>query len=157
MNEKVKMPQGQETAACEYIINGGKLLAVILRTAYSSQGIEFFTPNEFSQQLGYMNRPQGYVIAPHVHNPVTREVQFTKEVLFIKSGKVRVDFYDDGQHYLESRLLHQGDVILLAFGGHGFEMLEATEMIEVKQGPYAGESDKTRFDPISPESIRLDK
>lgn len=30
--------------------------------------------------------------------------------------------------------------------GHGFEILEETEMIEVKQGPYAGEQDKTRFD-----------
>jgi mannose-6-phosphate isomerase-like protein (cupin superfamily) len=96
-----------------------------------------------------MNRPQGYVIPPHVHNPVPREVHFTKEVLFIKSGKVRVDFYDDDQTYLDSRILETGDVLLLAYGGHGFEMLEPTEMIEVKQGPYAGELDKTRFQGIT--------
>jgi len=137
------------------IEQNGKILAVILSSNHYRKGIEFFTPNDFSQQLGYMNRPQGYVIPPHVHNPVPREVQFTKEVLFIKSGKVRVDFYDDHQNYLESRILHQGDVILLAFGGHGFEMLEPTEMIEVKQGPYAGEADKTRFEPISADQIRL--
>jgi mannose-6-phosphate isomerase-like protein (cupin superfamily) len=97
------------------------------------------------------------VIPPHVHNPVPREVQFTKEVLFIKSGKVRVDFYDDEQNYLESRILSAGDVILLAYGGHGFEMLEQTEMIEVKQGPYAGEADKTRFEPIPAGKVRLPK
>lgn len=129
----------------ENITHAGRTLAVLLRTTYQDQGIKFFTPDEFSQQLAYMNRPAAYVIAPHVHNPVPREVQFTKEVLFIKSGKVRVDFYDDDQNYLESRILNQGDVILLAFGGHGFEMLEASEIIEVKQGPYAGENDKTRF------------
>jgi mannose-6-phosphate isomerase-like protein (cupin superfamily) len=157
VDEKFNEPQTQGGGVCESIVNGGKSLAVILRTTFCRQGIEFFTPNEFSQQLGYMSRPQGYVIAPHVHNPVPREVQFTKEVLFIKSGKVRVDFYDDDQNYLESRLLYQGDVILLAFGGHGFEMIEASEMIEVKQGPYAGEADKTRFDPISADSIRLNK
>ena len=139
----------------ENILNEGKILAVVLRTNHHADGIEFFTPNDFSQQLGYMNRPQGYVIPPHVHNPVPREVQFTKEVLFIKSGRVRVDFYDDDQNYLESRILEQGDVILLAFGGHGFEMLEPTEMIEVKQGPYAGEADKTRFEPISADQVRL--
>lgn len=133
----------------------GFLLAIILSRSYQSQGIEFFTPDDFSQQLGYMNRPQGYVIPPHVHNPVSREVQFTKEVLFIKSGKVRVDFYDEDQNYLKSRILHQGDVILLAFGGHGFEMLMPTEMIEVKQGPYAGEADKTRFPPIPADQLRL--
>ena len=128
---------------------------MLLRTTYQAGGIQFFTPNDFSQQLAYMNRPEGYVIAPHVHNAVPREVQFTKEVLFIKSGKVRVDFYDDDQIYLESRILQQGDVILLAFGGHGFEMLEASEIIEVKQGPYAGEADKTRFTPVFAEKIRI--
>jgi mannose-6-phosphate isomerase-like protein (cupin superfamily) len=139
----------------EKICHYNQTLAVLLRTNHHADGIAFFTPDDFSQQLGYMNRPQGYVIPPHVHNPVPREVQFTKEVLFIKSGKVRVDFYDDDQNYLERRILHQGDVILLAFGGHGFEMLEPTEMIEVKQGPYAGEADKTRFDPIPANQIRL--
>jgi hypothetical protein len=139
----------------EHITNGDRTLALILRSSYRADGIQFFTPNDFSQQLAYMNRPQGYMIAPHVHNAIPREVQFTKEVLFIKSGKVRVDFYDDDQNYLESRIVTVGDVILLAFGGHGFEMLEASEIIEVKQGPYAGEADKTRFSPVPAQQIRL--
>jgi len=141
----------------EDILHNGKLLALILRTSFRTEGIRFFTPDDFSQQLGYMNRPKGYVIPPHVHNAVTRSVQYTKEVLFIRSGKVRVDFYDDEQNYLESRVLGTGDVILLAFGGHGFEMLEASEMIEVKQGPYAGDADKTRFSPIPGGKIRVPK
>lgn len=139
----------------EHINHNGQMLALILRTNYHTEGISFFTPNEFSQQLGYMNRPTGYVIPPHVHNPVTREVHFTKEVLFIKSGKVRIDFYDDDQNYLESSILAQGDVILLAFGGHGFEMLEPSEMIEVKQGPYAGDQDKTRFEANLPAQLKF--
>ena len=121
------------------------LLAIIIYHDYKENGIQFFTPGEFSQQLAYMNRPKGYIIDPHVHNPVKREVHYTQEVLLIKSGKVRVDFYDDDKKYLENRVLQKGDVILLAGGGHGFEMLEETEMIEVKQGPYVGEQDKTRF------------
>lgn len=139
------------------ILHNGRLLALILRAGYRSDGIRFFTPDDFSQQLGYMNRPRGYVIPPHVHNPVQRSVHYTKEVLFIRSGKLRVDFYDDDQNYLESRILEAGDVILLAFGGHGFEMLEPTEMIEVKQGPYAGDADKTRFAPIPAGKVRLTK
>jgi len=137
------------------IINKGKTLAIIMRTTYKEKGINFFTPNEFSQQLAYMNHPSGYEIQPHLHNAVQREVQFTKEVLFIKSGKVRVDFYDDEKNYLESRILVSGDVILLAFGGHGFEMIDDSEIIEVKQGPYAGEADKTRFEPISNDQIKI--
>lgn len=130
----------------EEIFNGGSLQALILRASYKRDGIEFFTPDHFSQQLAYMKRPTGYQIQPHVHNPVPREVMFTKEVLFIKSGVVRVDFYTDEQQYFESSVLYMGDVLLLAFGGHGFEVLQEAEIIEVKQGPYAGESDKTRFE-----------
>lgn len=137
----------------EQISNDGKVFSIIVRSEYQQQGIHFFTPNDFSQQLAYMHRPQGYVIAPHVHNPVARAVAFTKEVLFIRSGRVRVDFYDDQQQYLESRIVGRGDVILLAFGGHGFEMLEDSEIIEVKQGPYAGELDKTRFSPVSADRV----
>ena len=139
----------------EYIVHAGRTLAVLLHANYRHEGIQFFTPGDFSQQLGYMNRPRGYVIPPHVHNRVAREVHYTNEVLFIKSGKVRVDFYDVDQTYLDSRILRAGDVLLLAFGGHGFEMLEPTEMIEVKQGPYAGEADKTRFIGILAEQARI--
>ena len=137
------------------IKHGNLLLGIIIRHNYYSEGIKFFTPHDFSQQLGYMNRPKGYIIPPHIHNSVVREVHFTKEVLFIKSGKVRVDFYDDRQNYLESCILNQGDVILLAFGGHGFEMIEESEIIEVKQGPYACDSDKTRFSPVEVNKILI--
>ncbi|OQX06227.1 MAG: hypothetical protein BWK73_31440 [Thiothrix lacustris] len=125
-------------------------LAIILRRNFQTDGIHFFTPDDFSQQLAYMNRPSGYVIQPHVHNSVKREVHFTKEVLLVRSGKVRVDFYDDAQHYLASRVLDAGDVILLAYGGHGFTMIEPSEIIEIKQGPFAGDGDKTRFTPMLP-------
>jgi mannose-6-phosphate isomerase-like protein (cupin superfamily) len=129
----------------ETIKKGEQLLAVIVSGRFREPGIHFFTPNDLSQQLAYMRHPAGKVIDPHVHNPVSRNVHFTQEVLLIKKGRLRVDFYDDQQTYLESRILEEGDVILLATGGHGFEVLEEIEMIEVKQGPYAGDQDKTRF------------
>lgn len=139
----------------ERIFHQDQELALVVRSQYHAEGIQFFTPSTYSQQIGYMNRPKGYVIAPHVHKPVTREVQYTKEVLFIKSGKVRVDFYSDAQEYLESTILSKGDIILLAYGGHGFVMLEPTEIVEVKQGPYAGDQDKTRFESVPEEKIKM--
>jgi mannose-6-phosphate isomerase-like protein (cupin superfamily) len=82
-------------------------------------------------------------------------VYYTQEVLFIKRGKLRVDFYDKNQIYLESYVLETGDAILLASGGHGFEVLEEVEVIEVKQGPYCGENDKTRFTGITAPSQKF--
>lgn len=141
----------------DHIFHNKELLSIIIRSNYEQNGIKFFTPNDFSQQLGYMKREKGYVIDPHIHRPVNREVHFTKEVLFIKTGKVRVDFYDDLQNYLESRILLKGDVILLAKGGHGFTMLDKSEIIEVKQGPYLGDEDKSRFKPLADNKIKIIK
>ena len=139
----------------EKITNQEQLLAIIISHRFNESGIHFFTPDELSQQLAYMHHPTGKVIQPHVHNPVIREVTYTQEVLFIKSGKLRVDFYNDQQEYLDSRILEAGDVILLVTGGHGFEVLEEIEMIEVKQGPYVGEQDKTRFVGITAEEAKI--
>jgi mannose-6-phosphate isomerase-like protein (cupin superfamily) len=134
---------------------GDQLLAVIVSRDFNEAGIHFFTPDDLSQQLAYMRHPAGKIIDPHIHNPVSRNVHYTQEVLFIKRGRLRVDFYDNEQRYIESRVLQGGDVILLATGGHGFEVLEEIEMIEVKQGPYAGDNDKTRFHGISAEQVTI--
>jgi len=137
----------------EEITYNNQLLAIIISNKYSEPGINFCTPNDFSQQLAFMKHPVGKIIQPHIHNPVPREVHYTKETLFIRKGKLRVDFYSEQQEYIVSRMLETGDVILLSEGGHGFEVLEEIEMIEVKQGPYAGDKDKIRFEPVDIKKI----
>ena len=41
--------------------------------------------------------------------------------------------------------VQEGDFVLLLGGGHGIKFREDTILLEVKQGPYKGESEKTRF------------
>jgi len=125
----------------------GELIALIIGSRFEKDGIEFFTPDDFSQQVAYMHHQKGTVILPHVHNRIDRKVHLTQEVLFVRKGRVRVDLYSAARTFIASAELEIGDVILLASGGHGFTMLEPTEMIEVKQGPYVGDADKTRFAP----------
>ena len=137
----------------EYVRNKKTIIAIIIRNSFSKDGIEFFTPQEFSQQLGYMKRPKGYIIKPHIHCQIPREISTTQEVLFIKKGKIRVDFYDDNKKYIVSVILLKGDFIMLISDGHGFFMLEESEIIEVKQGPYLEETDKEKFEPISDDNI----
>lgn len=126
--------------------DNGSIMAVVIKDSCDLDGVKFLTPDDYSQQLAFMHHPQGHVILPHVHNVVKREILYTKEVLIIKKGVIRCDFYDDNKNYLKSIQLEKGDIILLVSGGHGFECIEETIMIEVKQGPYAGEGDKTRFE-----------
>ena len=129
----------------ETITYGLEPIALIIRAGYNEPGINFFTPGSFSQQVAYMKHPKGHKISAHVHNMITRQVLYTQEVLFIRHGKLKVKLYASGKEYIGERILGTGDLILLCGGGHSFEMMEETAMIEVKQGPYAGDGDKTRF------------
>jgi len=129
----------------EQIKINNQIVAIIIYNEFNKDGIQFFTPGDFSQQLGYMKHKKGYIIQNHIHILHAREIRYTQETLIIKRGHVRVDFFTDDKCYLTSRELNTGDVILLASGGHGFEFLEETEIIEIKQGPYCGDQDKIHF------------
>lgn len=142
--------------AIEFIRDNDVIMAIIIHHGHQVNGIDFVTPDNFSQQLAYMHHPAGKVIQPHIHKLLKREVAYTQEVLVIQRGKLRVDFYSPDQVYLHSRILCAGDTILLASAGHGFEILEEIEMVEIKQGPYSGEdADKIRFAPVLPDKLNI--
>ena len=125
----------------------GSCLAIIIRSNYSPDGTTFFSEPQYSQQIGIIKYPKTGEIKPHYHNELSREVTYTQEVLVVRKGSMRVDLYDKKLDFVQSETLHQSDAIFLISGGHGFEMLEDCEMLEVKQGPYNGvKSDKTHFE-----------
>lgn len=128
-------------------------LAMIVRSSHQASGIDFLTPDNYGQQVAYMNRPKGEVIQAHIHEPISRTLIGTQEVLYIRKGRIRVDFYESDRTYVSSMILGAGDLMLLSTGGHGFEVLEDIDMIEIKQGPFAEGRDKTRFLP-EPHEIR---
>lgn len=123
----------------------GQQLAYIVSAEWFPESTEFVTPDEFSLQMGMIVYGKGKAITPHMHLPITRQVQGTNEVVMVRSGDCEVDIYDDQRVFVASRRLVKGDVILLLGGGHGFRMNEDTVLFEVKQGPYADGRDKERF------------
>ena len=128
----------------EIIKKNKKVLAMILRKNYKNKGLKFFTPPSFSQQIALMSYNKGKLINCHYHKNISRNTLSTQEVLFIKSGKLKVLLFDKNKYYC-SKIIKSGDLILLASGGHGFKVLQKTEMIEVKQGPYSKKEDKFKF------------
>lgn len=143
-----------QTEGLEYIYHDGETYCIILRDNFQSSTLAFVTPDDFSMQLGFLPHKQGNVIQPHMHKPAAREIVYTNEVLIVKKGRVKVNLYDTEKNYLGSETLHDGDSILLNFGGHGFEVEQDTVMIEVKQGPYMGMADKERFQGVEGDSGR---
>jgi|TARA_B110000263_G_C15056485_1_gene395398 hypothetical protein len=120
-------------------------LAIIVRSQFHQEGIEFITPDDSIIQMGYMSYEKGKEIQAHIHKPFRRETYGTQEVLFVKKGKVQVDFFNTGKEHVSSKILETNDWLVLLSGGHSFKVLEDVQMIEVKNGPYAGDQDKTRF------------
>src|SRR3989344_1480124 len=119
----------------EHIQHNGDIIAVIFYNRPTDPGVHFYTDNKSTLQVGKQLRFKGEEIKPHRHLPVKMQKEETlKEVLYIESGKVKINFYNDRWEEIDSRILNQGDMILLVKGGHGFEMLEETVMVEIKEG-----------------------
>jgi len=123
-----------------------ELCAIILRSEYKNRSVCFFTPGSFSQQMGYLPHKKGDVIRPHEHRVPAETVQYTQEVLIVREGRMRVDFYDRGRRHRASEELGPGDIVMLCSGGHGFQFLEDTVLVEIKQGPYAGTRDRADYE-----------
>jgi len=125
----------------EYLKSKKKLIAIIIKNNFKKKGINFLTPNKLSLQVGYMNHNKNHKIKPHHHLKQKRVVHNTNEILYIKKGKLRVNFFLNGKKFTH-RILSSGDLIAIVSGGHGFDIIEKTEIIEVKQGPFSKKKDK---------------
>jgi len=124
------------------------LLGVILRgSTQIDHGAKFYTPNNLNFQLAQMKHKAGYQIVPHLHKNFQRVITGTTEALIVKSGKIKVNFYDLNKQYLKNAEIAGGDIIMLFQGGHGFEIIDDAEFYEIKQGPFAGtDADKEKFE-----------
>ena len=139
----------------EKVLYKNKLFALIVRRQFRKKsGINFFTSKESTQQFGFMKHKKNHIIKPHKHNKRLTKILRTTEVILLLKGTLRVDFYNDKNKYLFSKIINDGDIIMLIHGGHGFEILKNAEMIEVKQGPYLA-SDKIKFKTVDEKKIKF--
>ena len=142
----------------EKIIYKTKLLALLIKTRkIRKNGVSFISPKDFTLQTGFINRPKNHVIIPHTHKKAMRKINKTAEVLYVKDGILRVDFYNNNKKYLFSKLLKKEDLIILNDGSHGFKVVKKCKLIEIKQGPYSKSQDKVRFDAIDEKKIKIKK
>lgn len=82
------------------------------------------------------NHPKGANFDPHYHKPVKRVTQHLEECFIIKNGKIKIKLYGPDKKYFKSIYLKTGQAYLTIAGGHEIDVLEDTEMYEVKNGPY---------------------
>lgn len=130
----------------EYIKTKDNILtSIIIRRNFQPSSTTFVTGPELAQQVGFVVYPAGGVIKRHIHKNVDRQNISSSEALIVREGKLEIDIYDQNKNLVATRLLEAGDFVLMVSGGHGFRILEATILLEIKLGPYAGAADKELF------------
>ena len=111
-------------------------------------GLSFFSDDREGVQVGVWNYDTGKILAPHIHNTIEKTSNRTSEVLFVISGSIHADIYDDEENILAEFKVNTGDILVCLQGGHGYQILEqGTQVLEVKNGPYFGpEKDRRRIE-----------
>lgn len=130
------------------IMHNGEVIAIVFKEEPNDVkgGINFFTSPENSLQTGILNHPKDHIIPPHIHNKVERRIVDTQEMLYLERGKMKVSFYTEENKKIGEETMVPGNLVLLMKKGHGFEMLEDSKLVYVKQGPYVNkETDKKVF------------
>jgi hypothetical protein len=134
--------------AVQEIKDGDQVLArhIPADTAWQS-GLNFYSKSDEYLQVGVWGYGSGIRLPGHIHRSLRREALRTQEVIFVRQGRIRAAIYTDAGEEVAQLELAAGDILLLLGGGHGYEILEdRTEVLEIKNGPYAGpELDRRRI------------
>ena len=99
-------------------------------------------------QVGSWWYQNGKKLANHKHNLVSRDANITQEMVYVKSGSMLATIFDSSMNFIESVILKEGDLAIMAFGGHGYKILEDnTKIIEAKNGPFLSvDLDKVKYE-----------
>lgn len=141
------MSEAEDHPLTTLVEHEGQVLARILGALDRAEKTWFASEDADPLQVGLVTRDAGGEVLPHRHTPLRRELVGTAEVLVIQRGRCELTVYTDDGDVVATHTLGVGDVAVLLAGGHGLKMLEPTVILEVKQGPYQGPSEKEHFTP----------
>ena len=127
-------------------VNVGELLHLVLRSDGYGPREDVIEPKEVLQ-LSRFAAAAGDSFRPHRHlaKRVNIDEITAQEAWVIMKGRIRVTYFDIDNSVLERVELAEGDVSVSLAGGHGYEILEDSEILEFKTGPYLGQAQDKVF------------
>lgn len=117
-------------------VNKGDIPYAIFCKKIGAHSARFVTTPDDDFQVGLMERPAGYQVKAHAHPRGAKVIESVGEFLYLESGTIRVEVFDEEWVQLGNELLQAGDFVVLLRGGHSVTVVSAARFIEVKQGPY---------------------
>ena len=87
-------------------------------------------------QIVTHKRSAGEITKPHAHAQKKRTTETLQECLVVIKGKIKIDFYGANKKFFKSIYLSSGETIIFISGGHGVHILEDSEIVEIKNGPF---------------------
>ena len=129
----------------KYLDKNENLVCIHIKDIDSLEGKAFLTPKDLTLQTGVLFFPKNDHVQNHIHLPRSSNIKNTIEVLFIVEGCCEIYIYDNEKNFLDSFISKTKDIVIFVSGGHGISFIENTKILEIKQGPYLDEDDKTKF------------
>lgn len=113
-----------------------KNILVAIRISKIKKGSLPLTEAQEPLQLVTLKHPKGTYLRAHVHVPKERKTEKLQECLIVRYGKVRIDLYTSDKEFFKYIYLTSGQILILVNGGYGIHLVEKSELIEVKNGPF---------------------
>ena len=107
-----------------------------------------FSEHHFRLQVAALMLPRGQVFPPHLHIDCSELVRRgrAQEAWVILRGKIRFRYYDLDEAPLGHLDIAAPAMTFTNAGGHTYEALDDSLVVEFKSGPYQGaDRDKMRF------------
>ena len=131
----------------ENIRHKGRIIARIIGREEERGKFRFFSEDKDALQIARWNHPKGYQCKPHIHNERPKTIYLVEEAILVRTGELKVTFYDEDGKPICSKMLYPGDICHTLNCGHGYEvMTNDTRVFEFKNGPFPGDEhyDKER-------------
>lgn len=115
--------------------------SILIAQKYNLADIDFTifpTPESSTFQFGVGIASDDTTLKPHIHKRVERIIDTTSEFLYVLSGEMQIDIYDEQKQFIKKIILNQNECLLQFVGGHAIFMKDGTKYFEIKQGPYYG-------------------
>ena len=135
----------EEIRDCE-----GNLLCVHSQSLIGEKIVDFWDLENASLEVGLMHRGPNNPVKLHRHTTRKSEVlRRTNEVLIQLDGQMLITIFTDDGSFVRELSSTGMSITLFIKGAHKIDFVELTNIIEIKNGPFQGLSDKIWMDEVS--------